>query len=68
LAIKRWEEVVAQWKTEPDRSIPLSLSFRTVTSNAESQETPAALLRSAGLAIYEHKRRKKCLAGKIVEL
>lgn len=67
LALERLEEMVAGWNTGPDHPIPLSLSFGTVTSKAESHETLDTLLKDADRAMYEHKRRKKSLAGEIVQ-
>ncbi len=67
LAVERLEEIVAGWNTGPDRPIPLSLSFGTVTSRSGSHETLDALLKSADHAMYEHKRRKKSLAEEIVQ-
>ena len=67
LAVARLEEIVRQWNAQPDRAIPLSFSFGTVTSKTGSHETLDALLRNADLAMYEHKRRKKSLAGEIGE-
>jgi diguanylate cyclase (GGDEF)-like protein len=66
-AVERLEEIVADWNKGTDRQIPLSLSFGTVTSIAGSHETLDTLLKSADHAMYEHKRRKKSLAGEIVQ-
>jgi diguanylate cyclase (GGDEF)-like protein len=63
VAVGRLEETVAAWNAGPDRLIPLSLSFGTVTSKTGSPETLDALLKSADHAMYEHKRGKKRLAG-----
>ena len=66
-AVERLEEIVAGWNTGSDRPIPLSLSFGTVSSKSGSHETLDALLKSADHAMYDHKRRKKSLAGEIVQ-
>jgi diguanylate cyclase (GGDEF)-like protein len=68
LALARLEEVVAQGNGAPDREIPLSFSFGTVTTNAGEQETLDTLLKQADLAMYEHKRGKKGLAAEIAQL
>ncbi len=62
LALDRLQELVTRWNAKPDRPIPLSLSLGTVTSPAGSHESLDALLKSADLAMYEHKRGKKSLA------
>lgn len=68
LALERLEEIVRQWNAGPDRPIPLSLSFGTVTSKTESHETLDILLKNADDAMYEHKRRRKSLTGEIIPL
>ncbi len=67
LAVGRLEKIIAGWNMGPERSIPLSLSIGAVTSSAGSHETLDTLLKSADRAMYEHKRRKKNLAGEIVQ-
>ena len=67
LAVGRLEEIVARWNAGPDRPIPLSLSFGTVTSKPEAHESLDALLKNADHAMYAHKRRKKSLAGETVQ-
>jgi diguanylate cyclase (GGDEF)-like protein len=66
LAAGRLEEAVTRWNAEPDRPIPLNLSFGTVTSQTVPHESLDALLKNADHAMYENKRRKKSLAGEIV--
>lgn len=65
LAVGRLEKMVAEWNAAPDRPIPLSLSFGTVTSSAGSHDSLDILLKNADHAMYEQKRRKKSLAGEI---
>jgi diguanylate cyclase (GGDEF)-like protein len=66
LAAGRLDEAVTRWNAEPDRPIPIGLSSGTVTSQTVPHESLDALLKNADRAMYEHKRRKKSLAGEIV--
>jgi diguanylate cyclase (GGDEF)-like protein len=64
-AIGRLEEVIKHWNEQPNRQIPLGLSFGSATSSAGAQETLDSLLERADQVMYEHKRKKKNLTGEM---